>query len=165
MLYTAFDFINGFNKWKVSALAGYSEAAGVGLPWRKEISAHVMEESAADCGKAVQAFFANMRGRKTKKTKRVVGAPQFKDRFIDKQSFRLRNTDGKLYRVTKKGLNVPVLGTLKVREGTARLRSLLRAGHGFDAGRILAGTISFADGYWRVCLDLEVDARAITKRQ
>ena len=49
--------------------------------------------------------------------------------------------------MTKKGLNVPVLGYLKVREGTARLRLLLRAGRDFDAGRILAGTICFADGY------------------
>ena len=124
-----------------------------------------MEDSATGCGKAVQAFFANMRARKTKKTKRAVGAPQVKDRFVAEQSLRPRNTDGKRYRVIEKRLNLPFLGFLKVREGTARLRSLLRGGHDLDAGRKLAGTISFADGYWRVCLDLEVDARAITKRQ
>lgn len=109
--------------------------------------------------------FKNIRDRKAKLKKRLVGPPQFKDRFVAKDSFRLRNTNGKRYKVTKKGVTVPLVGYLRLREGTARLRSLMREGRDFAAGRILAGTLSIVDGYWRLSLNLEVDARAITQRQ
>lgn len=164
MLYTSFDYIDAFNKWKNSAEAGYDEANGVGLPWRTEVSAQAMENACADCGQAVVKLFANVRDRKAKKTKLRVGPPQFKGRLQTKASFRLRNANGKGFHVTKKGVKVPKLGYLRVREGTSRLRELLRAGEDFGAGRILFATLSYVDRFWRLSLNLEVDVLLLRRR-
>jgi putative transposase len=64
--WSRFDLINAFNRWKNSEDAGRlfvvvapSGTIGKqvsGLPWRREVSAQVVEEAAVDCGRPLAAF-------------------------------------------------------------------------------------------------------------
>jgi len=160
--YSGFDYINAFNRFKLSPEAGRDARGKPGLPWRQEVSQGVFEEAAKDFAKGLREAVENVRERRAKMTKRKVGFPDFKSRFDDTQTFCFRNTDGKRFGVSRQGVRVPKLGVLELREGTGRLRMLLRhPGPDGQPGAIKSITIRREDDYWRLGLSLEVDARIV----
>jgi putative transposase len=160
--YSGFDHINAFNRFKLSPEAGRDARGKPGLPWRNEVNQGVFEEAAKDFAKGLHEAVQNIRERRAKMTKRKVGFPDFKSRFDDAQTFCFRNNDGKRLGVSHRGVRVPKLGVLEVREGTARLRKLLRhPGPDGQPGAIKYATIHYEDHHWRLGLSLEVDARIV----
>jgi putative transposase len=101
-----------------------------GLRWRHEVSAQVLEEAAIDLGRARSAYArANSSGRKGHR----VGFPRWKRKGRCRDSFRLRNKQGKsgasVIRVGEghpRSVTLPRIGTIRVHDDTRRLRRLLR---------------------------------------
>ena len=156
-----FDQINAFNKWKLSAEAGVDAVGKSGLHWRREVCQQVFEEGAKDFGKALQSALTNFSDRRAKRTSRKIGFPEFHGRLTSKPTFRLRNTDGKRFTVGPKTVKVPVLGYVRLREGTKSLRKLLRKPEHGEEGRITHVTISYSDTYWRLSVNLDVAASIV----
>ncbi len=97
----------------------------VGLPWRSQVCAQVFEEAAVDLGRALAAY------KKAKGTRRKVGFPGFAKKHQGAQTFRLRNKvspTGRSCIVVGEGeprsITLPVIGSLRLREDTRRLRRL-----------------------------------------
>jgi putative transposase len=175
--WSGFDLINGFNEWKRSEAAGrvfHCAQDGtiskeiVGLAWRHEVSAQVLEEAAVDLGRALAAYSeAKTRTRRG----RQVGFPRYKRKGRCRDSFRLRNKrsrDGRLaIRVGEpypRSVTLPKIGTVRVHDDTRRLRRLLRPVHQLDAdtgqsrvsprGKLLFATISRHGSRWFVSLSV-----------
>jgi putative transposase len=154
--WTGFSLINWWNAWKRSEDAGrvfavdaYGETELVanGLAWRHEVCAQVFEEAAVDLGRALAAFSASRRGERSGKR---VGFPHYAKKGRGTESFRLRNklsgggrASIRLGEDEARSVTLPVVGTLRVREDTRRLRRLLRPGaDGTPRGRICYATVS-----------------------
>jgi putative transposase len=98
--WSGFDLINAYNGWKRSEAAGRMFVAApdgtitkqvTGLAWRHAVSAQVFEEAAVDLGRALSAYAEAKAG----KRKDRVGFPRRKRKGRCRDSFRLRNKQGK----------------------------------------------------------------------
>jgi putative transposase len=162
--WSGFDLINAFNKWKRSEAAGRRflvDAAGrarvdaTGLGWRDQVLAQVFEEGAVDLGRALKAWADSHTGsRKGPK----VGFPRFKKKSPTGGSFRIRNKAGKGRSSVRVGdgervrsVNLPKIGTLRVREDTRRLRRMIATGR----ARILHVTVSRGANQWWISVTVE----------
>jgi putative transposase len=167
--WSGFSLINWWNAWKRSEAAGRLfavdaggdvELVAHGLPWRHEVSAQVFEEAAVDLGRALAAFSAQRRPGGG----RPVGFPRYAKKGRACESFRLRNKISKNGRSAirvgenaARSVTLPVMGTLRVREDTRRLRRLLRPGpDGAPRGRICYATVSRRRGRSMVTLTCEL---------
>jgi putative transposase len=167
--WSGFSLINWWNAWKRSEDAGRVFAVGAngdieivscGLPWRNEVCAQVFEEAAVDLGRALAAFSASRRAG----SGRRVGFPRYAKKGRGTESFRLRNRISKVgtssIRVGGEGarsVTLPVVGTLRLREDTRRLRRLLRPGpDGTPRGRICCATVSRRRGRSVIALTCEL---------
>jgi putative transposase len=133
--WSGFDLINAFNAWKRSEAAGRVFVAtpdGIitmqvtGLRWRHEVAAQVFEEAAIDLGRALSAY-SNAKAA-TRKGRRV-GFPRRKRKGRCRDSFRLRNKQGKgdtfSIRVGEghpRCVTLPTIGTIRIHDDTRRLR-------------------------------------------
>ena len=166
--WSGFDLINAFNGWKRSEAAGRvwtvspdGEATllKAGLVWRDEVCAQVFEEAAVDFGRGLEAWSKSRRGQRKG---RKVGFPKRHKKGRCSDSFRLRNkiTKGKPTVTFGAGddlrvIRLPVIGPVKVREDTRRLRGLLATGEdGEPKARILFVTVRQHRGRWKLVVNL-----------
>jgi putative transposase len=176
--WSQYDLINAFNSWKHSESAGRifvvaqdgtSTKQVTGLGWRHEVSAQVFEEAAIDLGRSLAAYAqARIGGHKG----RPVGFPRHKRKGRCRDSFRLRNKQGRGGRFCirvgdghSRSVRLPAIGTVRVHEDTRRLRRLLRPIACVDANtgnqeltpraKILFATISRHGSRWYVCLNVQ----------
>jgi putative transposase len=173
--WSGFDLINAFNAWKRSEAAGrvFVAASGgtvtkqvTGLAWRHEVCAQVLEEAAVDLGRALSAYGNAKAG---KRKGRPVGFPRRKRRGRCRDSFRLRNRQGRgdtcSIRVGEghpRSVTLPRLGTVRVHDDTRRLRRLLRPVEHLDPdttqpvvrprAKLLFATVSRHGARWYVSL-------------
>ena len=153
--WSGFDLINDFNRFKLSAAAGVDAAGKLGLPWRGEVRQQVFEEAAVDLGKGLQHWSRQRRARS--RSARRVGFPRFRKRG-EHDAFRLRNQKNAI-RVEPGAVCLPKLGQIRVREGTRRLRRMLRVREdGQAAARVLFATVTLKQGRWVVRLNIEANA-------
>ncbi len=163
--WSRFDLINAFNRWKRSDNAGRIftvDGVGVatvtvtGLSWRREVCAQVFEEAAVDLADGLKAFSDSRSGdRRSRRT----GFPRWRSKRRGTPSFRLRNKASGSGRVAirvgedqvPRSITLPVLGLVRVREDTRRLRRLLARGR----GRILSVTVSHRAGRWFAAVTVE----------
>jgi putative transposase len=175
--WSGFDLINAFNAWKKTAAAGRvfvvapdGTAKQVnGLEWRHEVSAQVFEEAAVDLGRALAAYTEanNGKGRGGR-----VGFPRRKKKGRCRDSFRLRNKQGKggtpCIRVGDghpRSVVLPTIGRVRVHDDTRRLRRLLRPVAHVDPntgqqvltprGKVLFATVSRHGTRWYVSLNVQ----------
>ncbi|WP_198406912.1 RNA-guided endonuclease InsQ/TnpB family protein [Nocardia terpenica] len=163
--WSGFELIKHFNGWKKTGAAGRVfavDGAGItvvvetGLTWRNQVCQQVFEEAAVDCGRALAAWSESRSG--VRKGRRV-GFPQFKSKTRSVRSFRLRDkhsaAERPLIRVGDCGIarsiTLPKIGTLRVREGTRRLRRMLATGR----ATILFVTVSRRGGRWFASVNVE----------
>ncbi|WP_433678407.1 RNA-guided endonuclease InsQ/TnpB family protein [Nocardia sp. CA-119907] len=162
--WTGFDHINGFNTWKKTEQAGRTFAvdssgtaslAAVGLGWRNQVCQQVFEEAAVDLGRGLVAWRDSRIG---KRSGLRVGFPKFKAKSSTAPSFRLRNKHSQrgraLIRVGDdhpRSVTLPVIGTVRVREDTRRLRRMIAVGR----AKILSATVSYRGGRWMISLATE----------
>ncbi|MFI6364199.1 RNA-guided endonuclease TnpB family protein [Nocardia sp. NPDC050630] len=162
--WTRFDHINGFNAWKKTEQAGRVftvDATGevaltvVGLVWRNQVCQQVFEEAAGDLAQGLAAWRDSRTG---KRTGCRVGFPKFKTKASTIPSFRLRNKHAKRRRASirvgdsgPRSVTLPVIGTVRVREDTRRLRRMIAAGR----AKILSATVSLRAGRWMISLVTE----------
>jgi putative transposase len=161
---SAYSLINAINGWKRSEGAGRCFVVGsngqttthLGLPWRHQVCAQVLEEAAVDLARALGA------ADKAKGTKRRVGFPSMQKKGRCTESFRLRNKISKtgtpsitLGGTEPRSITLPVLGSIAVREDTRALRRLLRAGTNGPRARVCQVTVALRSG--RVVLYVTVD--------
>jgi putative transposase len=162
--WSRFSLINAYNHWKVSQAAGrrflvtgdgVTEVEVTGLAWRAEVSSEVFEEAAVDLGRALAAWTASRSG---KCTGRPVGHPRFKKKNHTGGSFRMRNRTKGTWSSIRVGtgdrprsLNLPKLGSIRVREDTRRLRRMIAT----DRARILQATITRGARRWWVSITVE----------
>jgi putative transposase len=175
--WSGFDLINAFNAWKRSEHAGRVFVVGpdgtvtkqvTGLVWRHEVSAQVFEEAAIDLGRALAAYAEAKDG----KRKGRVGFPRRKKKGYCRDSFRLRNKQGRSgsYGIRvgdghPRSVTLPSIGTVRVHDDTRRLRRLLRpvdhtdpdTGQPVNAARakVLFATISRHGDRWYVSLNIQ----------
>jgi putative transposase len=175
--WSGFDLINAFNAWKRSETAGRIFVVApdgtiskqvTGLGWRHEISAQVFEEAAVDLGRALAAYAQARAG----KRKGRVGFPRYKRKGRCRDSFRLRNKQGRsgtfCIRVGEghpRSVTLPRIGAVRVHDDTRRLRRLLRPVAGRDPGtgqlvvapraKVLFATVSRHGCRWYVSLNIE----------
>ena len=99
--WSGFDLINAFNTWKRGENAGRvfvvtpdgtATKQVTGLGWRGEVSAQVFEEAAIDLGRALAAYDGAKKG---SRKGRPVGFPRRKRKGRCRDSFRLRNKQGR----------------------------------------------------------------------
>jgi putative transposase len=137
--WSGFDLINAFTAWKktedagrvfVVAPDGTTTKQVTGLPWRHQVAAQVFEEAAVDLGRALAAFTQARAGRRKGPP---VGFPRRKRKGHSRDSFRLRNRQGKsgTFRIRvgeshPRSVTLPRIGTVRVHDDTRRLRRLLR---------------------------------------
>ena len=140
--WSIFDLIKAFNAWKKTEEAGrlfvvasdgtiIKQVTGVG--WRHAVSAQVFEEAAVDLGRALSAYAEAKAGSR----KDRVGLPRRKRKGRCRDSFRLRNKQGKggryYIRIGEghpRSLSLPTIGVVRVHDDTRMLRRLLRpVGH------------------------------------
>lgn len=137
--YSGFDFINAFNAWKRSLVAGGTPEQP-GLPWRAEVFQGVFEEACVDLGRALEARADWFKG---ERKGACPGKASFKKRATSRASFRIRNkagvtgTTGATVRfrplrqedagIPCRAVRLPhkVGGVIRLREDTRRLRRLL----------------------------------------
>jgi putative transposase len=166
--WTGFDLVNAFNAWKRSAAAGRLMVAApdgtttvvaTGLAWRSQVCQQVFEEAAIDLGRALAGFSTSRLGRPRG---RRVGFPRFKRKTSTVAAFRIRSKTSPRGRAsvrvgdgTPRSVSLPVLGTLRVREDTRRLRRMLGSGR----ATILSATVSYRAGRWVVSLTVEAADR------
>jgi putative transposase len=175
--WSGFDLINAFNAWKRSEAAGRVFAVAsdgtitrqvTGLEWRHEVAARVFEEAAVDLGRALAAYAqAKTRGRKDR-----TGFPRRKKKGRCRDSFRLRNEQGRggsfCIRVGDghpRSVTLPKIGQVRVHDNTRPLRRLLRpvAQHDPNTGvavfapraRILFATVARHGDRWYVSLNIQ----------
>jgi putative transposase len=175
--WSGFDLINAYNGWKRSEAAGRRFVAGpdgtitkqvTGLAWRHAVSAQVFEEAAVDLGRALSAYAEAKAG----KRKDRVGFPRRKRKGRCRDSFRLRNKQGKgdtfSMRVGEghpRCVTLPTIGVVRVHDDTRMLRRLLRpVGHlDPDTGqpvvapraKVLFATVSRHGSRWYVSLNVQ----------
>jgi putative transposase len=176
--WSGFDLINAFNAWKRSEAAGRVFVAApdgaitkqaTGLWWRYEVAAQVFEEAAVDLGRALFAYAQANNG---SRTGRRVGFPKWKCKGRCRDSFRLRNKQGKsgtsVIRVGAghpRSVTLPRIGAVRVHDDTRRLRRLLRpvahldpdSGQSVVAPRakVLFATVSRHGSRWYVSLNVQ----------
>ncbi len=160
--WTGFDHIYGFNAWKKTEQAGRvftvdstgeASLTSVGLGWRNRVCQQVFEEAAVDLGRGLGAWQDSRTGTRAGS---LVGFPRFKAKTSTIASFRLRNKhsvrgragirvgdDGAVRSVT-----LPVIGTMRVRQDTRRLRRMITTGR----AKILYATVSNRAGRWKISL-------------
>ena len=170
--WSGFALINAFNAWKRSEAAGRTFAVGrdgraelihTGLAWRGQVSAGVFEEAAVDLGRAFSAYWASRAGRRPGPR---VGFPHFKRKSRARPTFRVRNRLSQggrpCVRVGEgypRSLVLPVIGEVRVREDTRRLRRLLRPGpDGTARARIWFVTVTKHRDRWRASVTLDAPA-------
>ncbi len=162
--WTGFDHINGFNAWKRTEQAGRMFAVDssgtaslvvVGLGWRNEVCQQVFEEAAVDLGRGLVAWRDSRIG---KRAGRRVGFPKFKSKTSTVPSFRLRNKSSPRGRAMirvgddhPRSVTLPVIGAVRVREDTRRLRRMIAAGR----AKIVSATVSYRAGRWMISLTTE----------
>jgi putative transposase len=175
--WSGFDLINAYNGWKRSEAAGRMFVAApdgtitkqvTGLAWRHEVSAQVFEEAAVDLGRALSAYAEAKAG----KRKDRVGFPRRKRKGRCRDSFRLRNKQGKGGRYSirigeghPRSLTLPTIGVVRLHDDTRRLRRLLPpVGHlDPDTGqpvvapraKVLFATVSRHGSRWYVSLNVQ----------
>jgi putative transposase len=176
VLWSGFDLINAINTWKrsedagrifVVAPDGTTTKEVTGLVWRREVSAQVFEEAAVDLGRALAAYAeAKAGGRKDR-----IGFPRRKKKGRCRDSFRLRNRQGRGRNSLRVGVGnprsvtLPTIGRLRVHDDTRRLRRLLRPIAQTDPttggmvraprARILFATVARRGNRWYVSLTVE----------
>jgi putative transposase len=164
--WSGFDLINDFNAWKKTEAAGRTfvvDPEGVvtcrpGLPWQGQVCAQVFEEGAVDLGRALMAYSEAQRKRPGK-----VGFPTFKAKGSTRPTFRLRNRIEKNGRcfirvgeaANPRSITLPVIGAVRVREDTRRLRRLLRPRESGQIARICFVTVTRHRGRWTITVTLE----------
>jgi putative transposase len=175
--WSGFDLINAFNAWKRSEAAGRVFVVApdgtvtkqvTGLEWRHGVAARVFEEAAVDLGRALAAYAqVKTRGRKDR-----TGFPRRKKKGRCRDSFRLRNQQGRggsfWIRVGDghpRSVTLPRIGQVRVHDDTRRLRRLLRpvAQNDPNTGesvlapraRILFATVARHGDRWYVSLNVE----------
>ena len=176
--WSQYDLINAINTWKRSEAAGRVFVVApdgtttkqvTGLGWRHEVSAQVFEEAAIDLGRALAAYAqARVGGR----NRRLVGFPRRKRKGRCRDSFRLRNKQGRggslCIRVGddhSRSVRLPAIGTVRVHEDTRRLRRLIRPVTNIDPdtgkqelaprAKILFATVSRHGSRWYVSLNIQ----------
>jgi putative transposase len=176
--WSGFDLINACNAWKRSEAAGRIFVVApdgtitkqvTGLAWRHEVSAQVFEEAAVDLSRALSAYSHAKAG--TRKGRRV-GFPRWKRKGRCRDSFRLRNRQGKgdtfSIRVGEghpRCVTLPTIGTVRVHDDTRRLRRLLRPVERVDPdsgqlvvaprAKVLFATVSRHGSRWYVSLNVQ----------
>jgi putative transposase len=186
--WSGFDLINAFNAWKRSEAAGRVFAAApdgiitmqvTGLWWRHEVAAQVFEEAAVDLGRALSAYAqANNGSRKGP----WVGFPRRKRKGRCRDSFRLRNRQGKSSGACSirvgagrtRSVTLPRIGVIRVHDDTRRLRRLLRPVAHRDPdtgqpvvaprGKILFATVSRHGSRWYVSLNIQAPLFHVERR-
>jgi putative transposase len=185
--WSGFDLINAFNAWKRSEAAGRVFVAAsdgtitkqvTGLEWRNEVAAQVFEEAAVDLGRALSVYVqANNGSRKGQR----VGFPRWKRKGRCRDSFRLRNKQGKSSAFSvrvgaghPRSVTLPRIGTIRVHDDTRRLRRLLRpvahldsdTGQPVEAPRakILFVTVSRHGSRWFISLNVQAPLFHIERR-
>jgi putative transposase len=184
--WSGFDLINAYNGWKRSEAAGRMFVAApdgtitkqvTGLAWRHEVSAQVFEEAAVDLGRALSAYAEAKAGSR----KDRVGLPRRKRKGRCRDSFRLRNKQGKggrsYIRIGEghpRSLSLPTIGVVRVHDDTRMLRRLLRpVGHlDPDTGqpvvapraKVLFATVSRHGSRWYVSLNIQAPDVHIQRR-
>jgi putative transposase len=185
--WSGFDLINACNAWKRSEAAGRTFVVAPdgtitkqvsGLAWRHEVSAQVFEEAAVDLGRALTAHAQANNG--TRKGPRV-GFPRRKRKGRCRDSFRLRNKQGKSGACSirvgaghPRSVTLPTIGTIRVYDDTRRLRRLLRpvahrdpdTGQQVEAPRakILFATVSRHGPRWYVSLNIQAPLFHVERR-
>ena len=147
--WSGFDLINAFNQWKRSEDAGFDTQGNPGLPWRKDVSSGVFEESAVDLGKALKAFSESRKGQRKG---RRVGFPRFQKRGFGRDSCRFRNK-GHAVRIDASDpqrLYLPKIRWVHLRESTRRLRRLLKRG-----AKILFVTLRRRAKGWGIAINIQ----------
>jgi putative transposase len=176
--WSGFDLINAYNGWKRSEAAGRIFVAApdgtitkqvTGLAWRHAVSAQVFEEAAVDLSRALSAYSHAKAG--TRKG-RQVGFPRRKRKGRCRDSFRLRNKQGKgdtfSIRVGEghpRCVTLPTIGVVRVHDDTRRLRRLLRPVERLDPdtrqlvvaprAKVLFATVSRHGSRWYVSLNVQ----------
>jgi len=174
--WSGFDLINAYNGWKRSEAAGRMFVAApdgtitkqvTGLAWRHVVSAQVFEEAAVDLGRALSAYAEAKAG----KRKDRVGFPRRKRKGRCRDSFRLRNKqgkDGRYYIRIGEGhprsLSLPTIGVVRLHDDTRMLRRLLRPVGHLDPdtrqpvaprAKVLFATVSRHGSRWYVSLNVQ----------
>jgi putative transposase len=176
--WSGFDLINAFNAWKRSEDAGRvfvvtpdgtATRQVTGLAWRGEVSAQVFEEAAVDLGRTLAAYGTS---RNSNHKGRPVGFPRRKRKGRCRDSFRLRNKQGRsgsfCIRVGDghpRSVTLPRIGIVRVHDDTRRLRRLLRSMEHVDPrtgeeivaarAKVLFATVSRRGDRWYVSLNIE----------
>jgi putative transposase len=176
--WSGFDLINAFNAWKRSENAGRvfvvtpdgtATKQVTGLGWRGEVSAQVFEEAAIDLGRALAA---HIEAKKGSRNGRPVGFPRRKRKGRCRDSFRLRNRQGRSGSFSirvgdghPRSVTLPRIGTVRVHDDTRRLRRLLRSVEHVDPrtgeqivaarAKVLFATVSRHGDRWYVSLNIE----------
>ena len=177
--WSGFDLINVFNAWKKTEKAGRVFVVApdgtiakkiTGLAWRHEVGAQVFEEAAIDLGRALAGYVHAKSG--THDGRRRVGFPRYKRKSRCRDSFRLRNRQGKAgsFRIRvgerhPRSVTLPSIGEIRVHDDTRRLRRLLRpvvqtdpdTGQPVAAPRakVLFATVSRHGSRWYVSLNVQ----------
>jgi putative transposase len=184
--WSGFDLLKAFNAWKKTEEAGrlFVVAPGgtitkqvTGLGWQREVSAQVFEEAAVDLGRALSAYAEAKAG----KRKDRVGFPRRKRKGRCRDSFRLRNKQGKgggyCIRIGEghpRSLTLPTIGMVRVHDDTRRLRRLLRptAQTDPDTGqpvvepraKVLFATVNRHGSRWYVSLNVQAPDFHVQRR-
>jgi putative transposase len=176
--WSGFDLINAFNTWKKSELAGRvfivapdgditKQATGLG--WRGEVSAQVFEEAAVDLGRGLAA---DAQAKADSRKGRPVGFPRRKKKGRCRDSFRVRNKQGRRGSFSvrigdghPRSVTLPRIGTIRVHDDTRALRRLLRPAVQIDPdtgqpvlaprAKVLFATVSRRGDRWYVSLNIE----------
>jgi hypothetical protein len=176
--WSGFDLINAFNGWKKTEDAGRVFVVArdgtvtkhvLGLEWRHEVAAQVLEEAAVDLSRALATYTRTRNGER----KGRAGFPRRKRKGRCRDSFRLRNqTDRRTgwasIRVGgthARSVTLPRIGAVRVHEDTRRLRRLIRPVDHIDPdtgqmvltprAKILFATVSRHGDRWYVSLNIE----------
>jgi putative transposase len=167
-LFTPFDNINWWNKWKRSPEALEGDPGKKGFEWVDEVPQEIFEEGVVDFGramtawgkyrKAMKAYRALPSSSKKGKKPRTVGFPSFRSKNDLKQSYRLRQKNGRPRFVLRtEGLELPHLGLLRIRQSTRRARRRLRAQTGTGQAQMVQATVKYEAGknQWTVTVVLK----------
>jgi putative transposase len=176
--WSGFDLINAVNAWRRSEAAGRvfvvtpdgtATKQVTGLAWRGEVSAQVFEEAAIDLGRALAAYDGAKNG---SRKGRPVGFPRRKRKGRCRDSFRLRNKQGRggsfcipVGDGHPRSVTLPRIGTVRVCDDTRRLRRLLRPMEHVDPNtgkqvadaraKVLFATVSRHGDRWYVSLNIQ----------
>jgi putative transposase len=150
--WSEFDQISSFNAWKLGRApdSPVNDDGSRGLAWRGEVPADVFQGGVVDLARAL-ANWQESRSRRRKTRK--LGFPKHRTRKRTTPSLRLHNREGRRIpppiRVDgPRGLRLPGLGVVRVREPTRKVRRMLAKGrfHPHFA------TVSYRHGRWQVTI-------------